>query len=389
MEEEIKTIKNEICNTYTTIKNEITKLNLIKNIKCENEPINNIDYVNNIKELFFLLFNKYKELQRNHTMLESILKKVERDSRFYLSNYMQNKIIKDALEMKLNAYCGLEEEYENLRSRVKFNNGKFLDNDRKDNEIIILRKENSSLKKNVVSLEIKNKKKERTIEHNDAKIKELTRINQKLADKINNLENSMKDNIQNSNQRNTNNSCINLHFKNSEKSFKKYQNLQNMKKRSKIYKNIQHICSPKKKIVFIEQYKSQLTNTFKTMNSISTQDKNTNKKKMNSNKIYVLKFEPNIKVSKLQKNKSMTTLKLNDDEQKTLLIHKYKDYNKELAISKNDSKMKTRNYKIINLKARGLIPLSTKYLTKKESTLSNKVREIKHINFFSSVNNLN
>ena len=49
--------------------------------------------------------------------------------------------------MKLNAYMGLEEEYEELKEKVKYDGGKFLDNERKENEIIILRKENSSLKK--------------------------------------------------------------------------------------------------------------------------------------------------------------------------------------------------------------------------------------------------
>ena len=55
--------------------------------------------------------------------------------------------------MKLNAYMCLEEEYEELKEKVKYEGGKFLDNERKDNEIFILRAENSSLKKEIVKLE--------------------------------------------------------------------------------------------------------------------------------------------------------------------------------------------------------------------------------------------
>ena len=44
----------------------------------------------------------------------------------------------------------MEEDYEELRQKVRYDDGKFLDNDRKDNEIIILRRENSNLKKEII-----------------------------------------------------------------------------------------------------------------------------------------------------------------------------------------------------------------------------------------------
>ena len=38
--------------------------------------------------------------------------------------------------MKLNAYMCLEEEYEELKEKLKYEDGKFLDNERKENEYI-------------------------------------------------------------------------------------------------------------------------------------------------------------------------------------------------------------------------------------------------------------
>ena len=76
--------------------------------------------------------------------------------------------------MKLNAYMALEEEYEELKEKVKYEGGKFLDNDRKDNEIIILRRENSSLKKEIIKFE--------------GKIKNNENKNKEYQDKINPLD---------------------------------------------------------------------------------------------------------------------------------------------------------------------------------------------------------
>ena len=76
--------------------------------------------------------------------------------------------------MKLNAYLYLEQEYENLKEKVKYEGEKFLDNERKDNEIFILRAENSSLKKEIVNLEHLNKKKEQKIQEHIKTIKKLT-----------------------------------------------------------------------------------------------------------------------------------------------------------------------------------------------------------------------
>ena len=87
--------------------------------------------------------NKDTELSQ----LESHIRKLENDIKFLLQKEFQNKIKRDALEMKLNSYMEMENEFEELKEKVKYEGGKFLNNERKDNEIIILRQENGILKK--------------------------------------------------------------------------------------------------------------------------------------------------------------------------------------------------------------------------------------------------
>ena len=122
--------------------------------------------------------------RKEYHQLENQLKKMENDIRYYLQLYLKSEIQKKVLEMKLNAYLYLEQEYENLKEKVKYEGEKFLDNERKDNEIFILRAENSSLKKEIVNLEHLNKKKEQKIQEHIKTIKDLQNNVEKLNNKI-------------------------------------------------------------------------------------------------------------------------------------------------------------------------------------------------------------
>ena len=122
--------------------------------------------------------------RKEYHQLENQLKKMENDIRYYLQLYLKSEIQKKVLEMKLNAYLYLEQEYENLKEKVKYEGEKFLDNERKDNEIFILRAENSSLKKEIVNLEHLNKKKEQKIQEHIKTIKDLQNNVKKLNNKI-------------------------------------------------------------------------------------------------------------------------------------------------------------------------------------------------------------
>ena len=62
---------------------------------------------------------------------------------------LTRKIFKDSLENKLRGYIQIEEDYEDLKEKVRIESGRFMKNDRKDNEIKNLRRENSNIKKEV------------------------------------------------------------------------------------------------------------------------------------------------------------------------------------------------------------------------------------------------
>ena len=84
---------------------------------------------------------------------ENILKKLESKERYLTKLNFQHKLQKDAMENKISDYMEMEEEFEEMKTKLKYEDGRFLNNDRKDNEIIIIRGENSNLKKTIKNLE--------------------------------------------------------------------------------------------------------------------------------------------------------------------------------------------------------------------------------------------
>jgi hypothetical protein len=84
---------------------------------------------------------------------ENILKKMENKERYLTKLIFQNKLQKDAMENKISDYMEMEEEFEEMKAKLKYEDGRFLNNDRKDNEIIIIRGENTNLKKTINNLE--------------------------------------------------------------------------------------------------------------------------------------------------------------------------------------------------------------------------------------------
>ena len=221
---------------YLEIKGELTK----KNIEIEKENLveiaNNTSQsviLNYIRELFYMLINtKFPEEEEKEqiisnqkrnkpsdlSQLENHICKLEYDIRVLLQREFQNKIKTDTLEMKVNAYTEMENEFEELKEKVKYEGGKFLNNERKDNEIIILRQENSTLKK-----EIKKYKEDKEIY--ESKIKTGQETIAKLKKDISSLNKKMekmeKDNI-NIKQPNNNNSSINININNNGNSSSKW-----------------------------------------------------------------------------------------------------------------------------------------------------------------------
>ena len=102
----------------------------------------------------------YLELNKNNkniisllidekSQYENIIRKLEEKERYLNKIIFQNNLHKDAMDIKIGELMEIEEEFEEMKTKLKYDKGHFLENDRKDNEIIILRRENSNLKQSI------------------------------------------------------------------------------------------------------------------------------------------------------------------------------------------------------------------------------------------------
>ena len=213
-------IKSQLYSYYLDLLNEISSYSSQTNISIDNK---NLDYQNlsisdiiqNIKQSTSDLIN-YKvshvtslnNTNKNYYQLQNYTKKIEFDLKYYLRLCFEYKIQNDALEDKIRIYRIMQEDFEELKEKVKYESGRFLTNERKENEIIILRQENSILKKeikkykeNIDLLQLKMKLGQETTTELKKQISSLTK-------KLSKLE---KENIKNPNN---NNSSINININN-------------------------------------------------------------------------------------------------------------------------------------------------------------------------------
>ena len=234
-------IKEDLYMLYLELKEELTS----KNIEMSKEQISEAANATNvniiiqyIREMVYILINtkfpkkEEKEIKIKRTkdekekeisQMESQIRKLEYDIKFLLQKEFQNKIKRDTLEMKVNSYMEMENEFEELKEKVKYQGGEFLNNERKDNEIIILRQENGILKKEIEKHEMNNIKYESKIKSEQETIQELTKQISLLNKKVSKLElvTSQKENniIP---QNNNNSSSINININNNGNSSSKW-----------------------------------------------------------------------------------------------------------------------------------------------------------------------
>ena len=150
----------------------------------------NIIDINQIKldEIILHIKSLMSNIIEYQTQIQNYIIKLEADVRHLLKREFQFNILKNSLESKIRAYMNMEEDYQELKEKVHFSEGKFLENDRKDNEISILKKENSSVKKEIIKLEKKYNDLEERLSKDQDIIDELKLKN----DKLNNLVSELK-----------------------------------------------------------------------------------------------------------------------------------------------------------------------------------------------------
>ena len=382
-------IKDSLYNLYLLIKREIPDKNEINISKVKINDL--ISVLKSSIQLLLIIINNntYNQLQ-----LENHIIKLESDIRYYIQREFQSKIRKDALEMKLKAYMDLEEEYESLKEKVRYEGGKFLNNDRKDNEILILRQENSLLKNDIVKLEQKNNELNEIINKNQAiittlkyKINQLEKsINELKAMKSNNVHNihnnssinlniinnnnGIKNNVNNMN--NINNNCnkklynITITKKYFETLNKNYKNNLHIRRKSNIYN------SPKITYQF-----EKINNNRNKKNKVEPNKKNKIFNTIDSNKLFINTYNK-IYNSHTRNNKnrnkkikgSSISMRL-DDNDKSDLINKYLSINNS---SKFLSSIKTKSFSKISKS----IPKYKAPLSNKNESINNNFGSIRH-----------
>ena len=149
----------------------LLNLKVEKALEIQKEEINNNNKITNNKKSYNSLLNIY----------EKKLQKLENKERNLLRQIIRLELQLNAFELKLHEYILIAENYQNLKEQVHFENGKFLDNDKKDNEIIILRKENSNLKIAIKKIEEEDNLKNKKILALNEKINELNKIKNNLS----------------------------------------------------------------------------------------------------------------------------------------------------------------------------------------------------------------
>ena len=124
-------IKEELYMLFLEIKEEITK----KNIELDKEQLEEVinstkinTIIKYIREMIYILIhtkfpnNNEEKIVINHknkdsdlSQLENQIRKLEYDIKYLLQKEFQNKIKRDALEIKLNSYMEMENEFEELK----------------------------------------------------------------------------------------------------------------------------------------------------------------------------------------------------------------------------------------------------------------------------------
>ena len=136
-------IKEELYMLYLEIKEDLTK----KNIELDKEQLEEAanstkisTIINYIREMVYILINtklpkKEEESKTTNNptninseiaQLESHIRKLEFDIRLLMQKEFQSKIKRDALEIKINSYMEMENEFEELKEKVKYEGGKMV-----------------------------------------------------------------------------------------------------------------------------------------------------------------------------------------------------------------------------------------------------------------------
>ena len=353
-EKENENFKRELYSLYAEMMKNNDLLNSISSEIIDISSYTNLSLIKDIKKSIAEIISYNKRYKENLSQLENTIKKLEIDIKYYLKFLLYYKIQNNSLEIKINSFVSMEEEYEELKEKVKYEEGKFLDNDRKDNEIIILRNENSKIKKDVIKFECQKKILESEILELKNKINILESDIENLKKKNFDLEKNMKENHNfNStinirlNNKENNAHLVNKKLKKNNFSYSNFQNIIDYTNNNCGSKNRKLISflTPKEDLFYIDHSRNKFNENKTSINNIlftATYHKITKEIDKNKNKL-MLPLKKDFNSIKYKRNNSLSVMKLRDFNES-----KAKSLNNNYLF-KSDYKQKTFN-KIINTK---------------------------------------
>ena len=306
----INSNNKEISELFYTINIIESIISNIKNKEIEEE----------IKNLLNKIINIFTKLKSDFNQIENLKRKDEQIIRNLYGKYFNINMIKESLEFKNDNLLKKEKEYEMLKEKTGaiFVNGKIICNERKDNEIIILKTENSLLKNEIKNNEDLLSEKNNIINHLNKQIEEL---NKKIEafDKIKDGKYSSFSNIN-----------INI---NGAKENNDNNNLKNLKNKSPAFINSINVFSSNKNInenINSENIISSCQLNEKLMNKINKNQNNANKdkKEILENNKYTKKY--------IEVNKSLFSAKSRIKNKNVLQINKIKRNISNNNISKKE-----------------------------------------------------
>ena len=128
----LKNFNNNIYD-YSIYKEFNNNLNIIANTNTTKESLINI-----FKKTFIKIINlKTKELKENISQYKSYILLLEQNNRYHIKENFLKQTKIDILENEIDLYMEVEEEFNEMKEKFKYENGKFLHNEKKENEILI------------------------------------------------------------------------------------------------------------------------------------------------------------------------------------------------------------------------------------------------------------
>ena len=371
-------IKEELYILFLEIKGELNNKCIEIDKEQFDEKVSNFKtktLINYLKEIVYtLLNNKFQikpkekmEIENNNNIpdintqikeLENEIIKYQADIRNLIQKQFQYKIQKDAMETKLNSYKEMEKDYNLLKEKVKYEEGRFLNNDRKDNEILILREENSNLKKEILKNEKNSKNYEVLIESEKKRIKELKTQLSQLNKKLILLEsNQLILNNTNNNYSTIHNNTISTKGRTSSRWSKTKDRERDRDREEILISNISHLTSnntnlsvKKKKIINTKYSKLEMRAIGNSNERTLSRGNSTNLIKLNSKKKRsnqgITTIDNNSKISETYNKifNSLLSVKSNNNltTKKTIVTKSHKKNSASMLVDNNYEKQEEK-----------------------------------------------